>query len=111
MISGQAWQFVAVSMGVLGLMFLAFNLKLPITIHRRARIKADLEAVWALVDLKPGRRNWHPDIEALEVLDAQGRQVRCRHQLIRSDGSAFNWNVDLEIVHRQPSQRLVARRC
>ena len=36
--------------------------------------------------------------------------MRCRHQLIRSDGSAFDWNVDLEIVHHQPAHRLVARR-
>ncbi len=110
MISGEAWQFVVVSMGVLGLMFMAFNLKLPITIRRRVRIKADVATVWALVDLRPGRRDWHPDIEAVEVLDGDGQQVRCLHQLIRSDGSAFTWNVDLEIMHRQWGRHLVARR-
>jgi hypothetical protein len=110
MISGEAWQFAAISAGVLGLLFISFNLKLPITVRRRARIAAPPEAVWALVDLVPGRPGWHPDIEAVDVLDSNGDQVRCRHRLIRSDGSAFAWTVDLDIVHRQAGHRLVARR-
>ena len=110
MISGEAWQFAAVSVGVLGLMFLAFNLKLPLTIRRRATIKAQPAELWHLIDLRPGRPDWHPDIEAVELLDMEGRQVRCRHELIRSDGSAFSWNVDFDIIERRPPDRLVARR-
>jgi len=110
MISGEAWQFAGISVGVLGLMFLTFNLKLPLTIRRGVTIKALPGDLWTLIDLRPGRPDWHPDIEAVELFDAEGRQVRCRHKLIRSDGSAFAWNVDFDIVERRPSERLVARR-
>jgi len=110
MISGEVWQFAGISAGVLGLMFLAFNLKLPLTIRRHATIKAEPAELWPLIDLRPGRPDWHPDIEAVELLDMEGRQVRCRHELIRSDGSAFSWNVDFDIVDRRPPARLVARR-
>lgn len=110
MISGDAWQFAGISVGVLGLLFLAFNLKLPLTIRRHATISAEPAELWPLIDLRPGPRDWHPDIEAVELLDMEGRQVRCRHELIRSDGSAFCWNVDFEIVDRRAPTRLVARR-